>query len=132
MLWHVVDQLGHSKLEDETSLSRRLIERAITRAAHDPSTRFSEIPYGITPAEMRAVRFDAACPFCQYEDEIGRAGDESDDRGESDDDDDDGDHDHEGEACPLCDEMAKEWRAKHAAQLRRAGLAPAAPAAKRS
>jgi hypothetical protein len=107
LLWHLVDRLGLGRLDDEAGLSKQLIRRALVRAAYDPSTAFSDVPYGITKAEEKAAKFDAECPFCQYEAEHPRE---------------DGEHDHEDESCTLCDELAREWREQHADALKRAGL----------
>jgi hypothetical protein len=110
LLWHYVDKLGLGELELDDGLSHWMIRRAIIRAAHDPSTSFSDVPFGITKSEEKAAKFDADCPFCQYEAEHPREQEK------------DGEHDHDGDACPLCDDMAREWREKHADALRRAGL----------
>jgi len=112
LLWGLLDRMGLGAADDELGLSRWLISRALITAAHDPSTSMSDVPFGITKAEERAAKFDEACPFCQYEAEHPRQ-----DEG-------DGEHDHGGDECELCDDMAREWRAKHADQLRRAGLVP--------
>lgn len=110
LLWHLVDEVGHGRLDEDAGLSQWMIRRAIVRAAHDPSTTCSDVPYGITKEEERAARFDAACPFCLYEAEHpSEDGDEH-------------DHDDDDEPCPLCDDMAREWRAQHADALRRRGL----------
>jgi hypothetical protein len=109
LLWHLVDDLGHGALDEDAGLSHWLIRRAIVRAAHDPSTTCSDVPYGITKEEERAARFDAACPFCRYEAEHPFEDDE---------------HDHDEEPCQLCDELARAWRAEHADALRRRGPLP--------
>jgi hypothetical protein len=106
LLWHLVDELGLGGLDDCGDLSKTLIRRAIVRAAHDPSTAITDVPYGITKEEERAAKFDAACPFCRYEDEHPPEGR-------------DAAHDHEDESCPLCDDMARAWREQHADALRR-------------
>ena len=108
LLWHLVDKLGLGDLDLEGGLSTWMIRRAIVRAAHDPTTTFSEAPFGITKAEAKAARFDAECPFCRYEDEHPREAEDE--------------QEHGDEPCPLCDDMAREWRDKHADALRRAGL----------
>jgi len=108
LLWHLVDQLGLGRLDEEDGLSKQLIRRALVRAAYDPTTSFSDVPYGITKAEAKAARFDPECPFCQYEDEHPPEQE--------------AEHDHEGESCSLCDEMAAAWREEHAEALRRRGL----------
>ena len=107
LLWHLVDKLGLGRLDDESGLSTQLIRRALVRAAYDPTTAFTDVPYGITKDEEKAVKFDPECPFCQYEAEHPRE---------------DAEHDHEDEHCPLCDDMAREWREKHAEVLKRRGL----------
>lgn len=107
LLWHLVDKLGLGQLDDEAGLSKQLIRRALVRAAYDPSTAFSEVPFGITKEEEKAASFDPECPFCQYEAEHPRE---------------DSEHDHEDESCTLCDELAREWREQHADALRRRGL----------
>jgi len=109
LLWHLVDKLGLGDLDLEDRLSTWLIRRAMVRAAHDPSTAFTDVPFGITKAEAKAVKFDDDCPFCQYEAEHPR-------EAESD------EHDHDDEPCSLCDHMAREWRDKHADVLKRRGL----------
>ena len=108
LLWHLVDKLGLGDLDLEGGLSTWMIRRAIVRAAHDPTTTFSEVPFGITKAEAKAARFDAECPFCLYEDEHPREAEDE--------------HEHGDEPCPLCDDMAREWREKYADALRRRGL----------
>jgi hypothetical protein len=108
LLWHLVDKLGLGDLDLEDHLSSWLIRRAIVRAAYDPATSFTDVPYGITKAEAKAARFDPECPFCRYEDEHPREEDDE--------------HEHDDDSCSLCDDMAREWREKHAAALRRAGL----------
>ncbi len=108
LLWHLVDQLGLGRLDEEGDLSKQLIRRALVRAAYDPTTAFSNVPYGITKEEEKAAKFDPECPFCQYEAEHPREQD--------------AEHDHDDEPCSLCDEMAREWREKHAEALRRRGL----------
>jgi len=112
LLWHLVDELGLGTLDDSGDLSKALIRRAIVRAANDPLTAMSDVPYGISKDEERAAKFDEACPFCQYEAEHPPQ-----DEG-------DGEHDHDEEPCQLCDEMARAWRAKHADALRRRGCLP--------
>lgn len=109
MLWFAVDKLGHGALDLEASLSHRLIERALIRAALDIENTFTDVPYGITKAEQRAVRFDPDCLFCEYDEQ---RSDEPEQPG--------GGHDHEDDPCPLCDDMVREWRARHADQLRAA------------
>lgn len=106
LLWHLVDKLGLGRLDEESGLSKQLIRRALVRAAYDPSTAFSDVPFGITKDEEKAVKFDAECPFCQYEAEHPRDEEKA----------------AEEECCPLCDDMAAEWRAQHAEVLKRRGL----------
>jgi hypothetical protein len=108
LLWYAVDQLGHGKLDLDAGLSHRLIQRALTHAAHDPANTFKDVPVGVTKAERRAVRFDPECQFCEYEDE--HAVDATPEP----------EHDHGGDACALCDAMAHEWRTAHADKLRAA------------
>ena len=108
LLWHLVDKLGLGRLDEESGLSKQLIRRALVRAAYDPSTAFSDVPFGITKEEEKAVKFDPGCPFCRYEAEHPREPK--------------AEHDHEDECCPLCDDMAREWREKHAEALKRRGL----------
>lgn len=98
-------------------ITGQLIERALHRAAYDP-IRFgmTSIPFGITEEERRAVAFDEDCPFCDFEKKLAaqRAKDAAKPRPPS------GDE----ECCPLCDDMAAEWREEHAEALERAGLSP--------
>lgn len=108
LLWHAVERLGHGALDNETGLSHRLIERALTRAALDPWNAFKDVPFGITKAEERAVRFDRECLFCKYEEQA--ADDAAPEK----------EHDHGGDACSLCDAVARDWRAQHADKLREA------------
>jgi len=108
MLWYAVDKLGHGALDNEAGLSHRLIQRTLTRAAHDPANTFKEVPLGITKAEQRAVRFDHECELCEYAEQV------ADDASEE------SEHDHGGDECSLCDELAREWRAQHADELRAA------------
>lgn len=109
LLWHLVDKLGLGDLDLEDRLSTWLIRRAIVRAAYDPATTFSDVPYGITKAEAKAVRFDPDCPFCRYEDEHPREAEED-------------EHAHDDDPCALCDDMARAWRVQHADKLRSRGL----------
>lgn len=109
LLWHLIDKLGFDELGLHDGLSKALIQRAIMRAARDPSTSFSDVPFGITKAEAKAAKFDPECPFCQYEAEHPREAS-------------DAEHEHDDEPCSLCDEMAREWHEKHADALRRRGL----------
>ena len=109
LLWHLVGELGLEGLDEEGDVSRAMIQRAIVRAAFDPLTRISDVPYGITKEEAKAARFDEACPFCRYEDEEARAA-----KTEK--------HDPGDEDCPCCDDLACEWREQHAEALRRRGL----------
>lgn len=109
LLWHLVDTLGLGDLDLDDRLSTWLIRRALVRAAYDPATTFTDVPYGITKAEAKAVRFDPGCPFCRYEDEHPRERE-------------DAEHEHAGDDCSLCDELARGWRAKHAEVLRSRGL----------
>ena len=109
LLWHLLDQLGLGRLDEDEGLSKQLIRRALVRAAYDPSTAFSDVPFGITKEEEKAAKFDPECPFCRYEDEHARTAKPA-------------EHDHEDECCPLCDDMAAAWRKEHAEALRRAGL----------
>ena len=108
MLWHAVDKLGHGALDNQVGLSHRLIQRTLTRAAHDPGNTFKDVPYGITKAEQRAVRFDRDCEFCEYAEQVAEDASEK------------SEHDHGDDECPLCDDMAREWRAEHADKLRAA------------
>jgi hypothetical protein len=110
LLWHLVDKLGLGELDLEDGLSSWIIKRAIVRAAHDPTTSYTDVPFGITKAEAKAVKFDDDCPFCRYEAEHPREAKIDDE------------HDHDDEPCPLCDDMAREWREKHADVLKRRGL----------
>lgn len=100
-------------------LSNQLIERALHRAAYDP-IRFgmTSIPFGITEEERRAVAFDDTCPFCKFEKKLAEqaAKDAANPRPPPPPD----------ECCPLCDDMAAEWREEHAEALARAGLSPPA------
>ena len=109
LLWHLVGKLGLGRLDEEGDLSKQLIRRALVRAAYDPSTAFSDVPFGITKEEEKAANFDPECPFCRYEDEQARTAKPA-------------EHDHEDECCPLCDGMAAAWRKQHAEALRRRGL----------
>jgi hypothetical protein len=111
LLWHLLDQLGLGSLDDDGDLSKWLMRRAIVRAAHDPMTSITDVPYGVTKAEAKAVRFDPDCQFCCYEREHPRESAED-------------EHDHDDESCSLCDEMAREWRERNKDALRRAGLRP--------
>jgi hypothetical protein len=105
LLWHLVDKLGLGRLDDESRLSKQLIRRALVRAAYDPTTSFTDVPHGITKEEEKAVKLDPECRFCQYEAEHPREQADG--------------HEHEDESCSLCDEMAREWREKHAEALKR-------------
>lgn len=108
LLWHLVEKIGLGKLDDEGDLSKNMIRRCLVRAAFDPATAFTDVPYGITKAEEKAAKFDPECPFCQYEAEHPREPEDE--------------HDHEDESCSLCDELAAAWRKEHAEALRRRGL----------
>ena len=109
MLWQILERAGAGALDNEHGLSRRLIERALFRAAHDPTTAFSYVPEGITRDEERAVRYDPACLLCEWDDHEAVSKATAADTPVHQDDDCD---------CPVCDEMARDWRTKHAEQLR--------------
>lgn len=113
LLWHLVDKLGLGRLDEDEGLSKQLIRRALVRAAYDPTTAFSDVPFGITREEEKAAKFDPECPFCRYEDEQARTAKDREH---------DHEDDHEDECCPLCDDMAAAWRKQHAEALRRRGL----------
>lgn len=109
LLWHVLEQAGFGRLDDESGLSRRMIEHALIRAAQDPWARFRDVPYGITKQEERAVRFDPDCLFCVAEDQAADNPSTA-----------SADHDHEDDDCSLCDQLALDWRQQHAAKLQAA------------
>ena len=109
MLWSLVEKAGLGKLDDEGDLSKAMIRRCLVRAAFDPNTAFTDVPFGITKEEAKAANFDPECPFCRYEDEQARTARPA-------------EHDHEDECCSLCDNMAAAWRKEHAEALRRRGL----------
>ena len=108
MLWSLLPQCGIED-DDDGDLASRLIAEAIVRASKDPARHVSFVPAGITKAEAKAVDFDERCPFCQMEAATPRE-----------------DHDHGGEACLLCDDLARMWREEHADLLRKRGLPPPA------
>lgn len=112
--------IGHDLAVD---IAAQLIERSLHRAA-DEQVRFalSSVPFGITDAERRAAAFEDGCPFCDYEAKVAeqavKDAAKAAARPPSEGDEEDGD------CCPLCDDMAAEWREKHAEALARAGLSP--------
>ncbi|MBL9018918.1 MAG: hypothetical protein JNL83_32320 [Myxococcales bacterium] len=106
MLWSLLPALGQQGDVDE--LAEKLIGECLARAAFDPMRLVSNVPPGITDAERRAVEYDDGCVFCRADAASG-----ADQRQEHDDDDDD---------CPLCTDMAAEWRDQHQAVLKKAGL----------
>jgi hypothetical protein len=96
-------------------IARQLIERSLQRAAYDQSDACESIPFGITDEERRAVAFDDDCPFCEFEVQLAKqqARDKATPREPA-----------EDEPCPLCDDMAAEWREQNAEALAQAGLTP--------
>jgi hypothetical protein len=109
MLWSVLDELGIDDCEVAVDLAKAMISRAIVHASDDPATACSSVPYGITKAEAKAVSFDEACPFCQFEAEAAKRPKPE-------------PHDHDEEPCGLCDDLARMWREQHADALKRHGL----------
>lgn len=113
-LWGLLDPQGIDDVDG--TVAKKLIVDAVSRAMRDASSYFPvSPPPGITKEEEKAALFDPHCPFCQMEAaQAAYAADPATiaaDRAE-----------HE-EHCALFAEAAREWRAKHAAQLARAKLA---------
>jgi hypothetical protein len=102
MLWSLLPELGHD--DDEGELAEAMIRECVVRAASDPMRNFSEVPYGITEAERKAVEYDDGCVFCRADAVSG-----------------DGDEEHVDD-CPCCADLAADWRAQHETVLRKAGL----------
>lgn len=99
MLWSLLPELGVE--DDECEAAEAMIRECVVRAASDPMRNISDVPFGVTDAERRAVAYDDGCVFCRV------------------------DAVHGGEPvgeCPCCMDTAAEWRAKHEAVLRKAGL----------
>lgn len=109
--------IGHDLAVD---IASALIARSLHRVADEQlGMRATSIPFEITEAERRAVAFEASCPFCNFERKLAeQAKRDAALRASSADDD---------ECCPLCDDMAAEWREKHAEALAKAGLWPPEP-----
>lgn len=101
MLWSLLPELGVD--DDEGEKAEAMIRECVVRAASDPMRTVSEVPFGITDAERRAVEYDDGCVFCRADTVAGNDGEHVDD-------------------CPCCMDMAADWRAKHEAVLRKAGL----------
>lgn len=101
MLWSLLPELGVD--DDEGEAAEAMIRECVIRAASDPMRNISEVPYGITDAERRAVEYDDGCVFCRADRANGNGEEHVDD-------------------CPCCMDMAADWRAKHEAVLRKAGL----------
>ena len=111
-LWGLLSEVG---IEDDVGdLADKIIRDAIVRAANDPDRNVSDVPFGITKAEAAAVAFDPGCPFCVLEAAEPPVSDAN-DHTDCDD-------------CPLCQDMAREWRAENAQALARAGVGPRLPA----
>jgi hypothetical protein len=108
--------IGH---ELATDIADQLIERSLHRAADD-QVRFgpTSIPFGITDEERRAAAVEEGCPFCDFEAKLAAQAKQDEAKppqpGEG----------QEEECCPLCDDMAAEWREEHAEALAKAGLSP--------
>ncbi len=101
MLWSLLPELGVK--DDEGEAAEAMIRECVIRAASDPMRIVSEVPFGISDAERRAVEYDDGCVFCRADAQNAGDGEHVDD-------------------CPCCADMAADWRAKHEAVLRKAGL----------
>lgn len=101
MLWSLLPELGIG--DDAGEAAEAMIRECVVRAASDPMRTISEVPFGITDAERRAVEYDDGCVFCRSDAAASSSGDHGDD-------------------CPCCADMAAEWREKNQAVLRKAGL----------
>ena len=101
MLWSLLPQLGVE--DDDGEAAEAMIRECVVRAASDPMRNLSDVPFGVTEAERRAVEYDDGCVFCRAN--AASCGD-----------------DEHVDDCPCCADMAADWRAKHQAVLRKAGL----------
>ena len=92
LLWGLIDRAGVG--DDDGDIANEMIARAFARVGRDPARHISDVPYGITKAEIKAVRFDPDCPFCQFEaEQTARVADAA--------------HDHGDEPCALCDDLVR-------------------------
>ena len=100
MLWSLLPELGVK--DDEGEAAETMIRECVVRAASDPMRMISDVPFGITDAERRAVEYDDGCVFCRADAVASK-------------------HEHVDD-CPCCADMAADWREKHQAVLRKAKL----------
>jgi hypothetical protein len=99
MLWFLL------KEDPDGARAMTLVGEAFARAAVSPSRYgVTDVPYGVTKEEAKAVAFDDGCPLCRLDAQSPP----------------EPEHDHDGD-CELCDDMAREWRAQNADALRRYG-----------
>jgi hypothetical protein len=94
-------------------ISKQMIEHSLRSAASDRMLGCDSVPFGITDEERRAVELDEDCPFCQFEVQLAKQRAKDAARPPI-----------EEECCPLCDDMAAEWREEHAEILAKAGIEP--------
>ncbi len=106
LLWSLLPELGVP--DEDGEIATGMIRDAIIKAASDPMRNISDVPYGITKEEEKAVSFDDGCFFCVYEARNPRC-------------EDDGYADGE---CACCDMVAREWRKEHADVLNKHGVGP--------
>ena len=99
---------------DAMDLSSAMLTRSMELHAQ-PHERWmgTDVPYGISEDDARAARFDPACPFCVADRNARRAAAAA---APPDGDGGCGTDDH---ACPLCDDLAADWRREHAAAIAR-------------
>jgi hypothetical protein len=107
MLWSLLPELGIR--DEEGEVAATMIRDAIIKAASDPMRNISDVPYGITKEEEKAVNFEEDCFFCVYEAKNPRENDAYVD----------------GE-CACCDSVAQDWREQHADVLKKHGVPPPA------
>lgn len=106
LLWSLLPELGVH--DEDGEIAAKMIKDAITQAAEDPMRKISDVPFGITREEAKAVAFDDGCLFCVYEAKNPRAQDDGYVDGE----------------CACCDLMARDWRKQHAEVLNQRGIRP--------
>lgn len=117
LLWCVLGAVRGEDDDDDddadciADVAARMIRDALVRLADDGARYFSDVPYGVTKDEAKAVAYDDGCPFCVMEAARPVPLPEH----------------VEGE-CECCDLVARDWRQAHAEILARAGLAPRVPA----
>ena len=108
VLWSLLPRLGYR--DEDGKLAEAMVRDAVVRAASDPMRNITDVPYGVTPEEKRAVEREDDCPLCEAAEVMTRDA-----------------HNPDVSDCPCCSDMVTEWRMQHEAVLRKAGLWRAPP-----